>query len=115
MWIGIETSPNEIRKVGFNHLREPDMEREPGKVQRVLAGDARFGGFVLHHFSSYQKWLQKSERPALLITVLIDLQRARPQVYFCQLPLRFMVPHWLSFWVTQRYSPTMRHQQLSWR
>lgn len=59
VWIGIETSPNEIRKVSFDHLREPDMERELGKVQRALAGDTRFGGFVLHHFDSYQKWLQQ--------------------------------------------------------
>ena len=33
----------------------------------------------------------------------------------CQLPLRFMVPQPPSFWVAQRYRPTMRHQALSWR
>jgi len=57
--IGIETSPNDIRKVSFDHLREADMERELGKVQQALSGDPAFGGFVIHHFSSYRRWLAR--------------------------------------------------------
>ena len=57
--IGIETSPNEIRKVSFDHLREADMEQELDKVQRALSDDPAFGGFVIHHFSSYRRWLAR--------------------------------------------------------
>ena len=57
--IGIETSPNDIRKVSFDHLREADMERELGKVQQELSTDPAFGGFVIHHFSSYRAWLAR--------------------------------------------------------
>lgn len=57
--IGIETSPNDIRKVSFDHLREADMERELGTVQQALSGDPAFGGFVIHHFSSYRRWLAR--------------------------------------------------------
>lgn len=57
--LGIETGPNEIQKVSFNHLRETDMERELGKVQQALVGHPAFGGFVIHHFGTYQQWVQQ--------------------------------------------------------
>lgn len=55
--IGIETGPNEIQKVSFNHLRETDMERELGKVRQALASEPTFGGFVIHHFRTYWQWV----------------------------------------------------------
>ena len=57
VWLGIETAPNEIRKVSFYHLREADMERELAITRRALADEPAFGGFVVHHFSSYKRWL----------------------------------------------------------
>jgi hypothetical protein len=57
--IGIETGPNEIQKVSFNHLREDDMKRELGKVESVFSKEAAFSGFVIHHFGTYRKWLQQ--------------------------------------------------------
>ena len=57
VWLGIETAPNEIRKVSFNHLSETDMERELDLVRRALANDPAFGGIVVHHYSSYRRWL----------------------------------------------------------
>jgi hypothetical protein len=56
--IGIETGPNEIQKVSFNHLQEADMLRELSKVGKAYASQRAFGGFVIHHFESYQRWLQ---------------------------------------------------------
>jgi hypothetical protein len=57
VWIGVETAPNEIRKVSFHHLGEADMERELAWTQQALADEPAFGGFVVHHFSSYRRWL----------------------------------------------------------
>jgi hypothetical protein len=54
--IGIEISPNELKKITFHHLREADLERELGITQRVLGNDSAFGGFVLHHYGSYRPW-----------------------------------------------------------
>ena len=56
--IGIETGPNEIQKVSFNHLQEAEMERELSKVEQAYAGQRAFRGFVIHHFGTYKRWLQ---------------------------------------------------------
>lgn len=56
--IGIETGPNEIQKVSFNHLTEDDMNRELDKVNIVFSRYRSFGGFVIHHFETYRKWLK---------------------------------------------------------
>ncbi len=60
--IGIETTPNEIRKVSFNHLTEADMERELALTAKAFGGNPAFGGFALHHFRGYREWLQ-AQRP----------------------------------------------------
>lgn len=55
--IGIETMPNELKKVSFNHLGEPDLERELAATSRSVGGMRSFGGFVVHHYASYRRWL----------------------------------------------------------
>jgi len=55
--IGIETAPNEIRKVSFNHLREADLERELGATARAVGRMPAFGGFAVHHYAAYRRWL----------------------------------------------------------
>ncbi|MCS0633316.1 hypothetical protein NX786_28660 [Telluria mixta] len=55
--IGVETMPNAIRKVSFHHLREGDMERELAETARAVAGLPGFGGFAIHHYAAYRRWL----------------------------------------------------------
>ncbi|WP_020652838.1 hypothetical protein [Massilia niastensis] len=55
--IGVETLPNTIRKVSFHHLKEADMERELGLTAKSVGAMPAFGGFVIHHYQSYRKWL----------------------------------------------------------
>jgi chitinase len=57
--LGIETGPNEIQKVSFNHLQEADMLRELSKVENAYSRQGAWGGFVIHHFESYRRWLQQ--------------------------------------------------------
>lgn len=62
VWIGIETMPNEIKKVSFEHLKEADMERELAAAQEGFAQSPAFLGFVVHHYGSYRKWLSRQGR-----------------------------------------------------
>lgn len=55
--IGVETMPNAIKKVSFHHLREADLERELGETREAVGTMPSFGGFVVHHYGSYRKWL----------------------------------------------------------
>jgi hypothetical protein len=55
--IGVEILPNAIRKVSFHHLREADMERELAETARAVAGAPAFGGFAIHHYAAYRRWL----------------------------------------------------------
>jgi len=59
--IGIETTPNEIKKVSFNHLAEADMERELALAERSFTGQPAFVGFVIHHFRGYRVWLESGQ------------------------------------------------------
>jgi len=59
VWLGIETSPGEIRKLSFDHLRPIQMEHELGLVRQALAAEPAFGGFVIHHYGSYRRWLAR--------------------------------------------------------
>jgi hypothetical protein len=56
--IGIETGPNEIKKVSFNHLTEIDMNRELALVYKAFASQRAFAGFVIHHFDTYKNWVR---------------------------------------------------------
>jgi hypothetical protein len=55
--LGVETGPNEIRKVSFNHLSPAQMNHELGLVQQALSHDKAFSGFVIHHYGTYRRWL----------------------------------------------------------
>lgn len=55
--IGVETMANAIRKVSFHHLREGDMERELAETVRAVSGSSGFGGFAIHHYAAYRRWL----------------------------------------------------------
>jgi hypothetical protein len=55
--IGVETMPNEIRKVSFHHLREADLERELAATSRSVGTMRSFGGYVVHHYAAYRRWL----------------------------------------------------------
>ncbi|MEN9888460.1 MAG: hypothetical protein RL559_497 [Pseudomonadota bacterium] len=55
--LGVETSPNEIRKLSFHHKTPAQMAHELGLVRQALADEPAFGGFVVHHYGSYRRWL----------------------------------------------------------
>jgi hypothetical protein len=55
--IGIETAPNEIRKVSFHHLGEAELERELAATSRSVGAMRAFGGYVIHHYAAYRRWL----------------------------------------------------------
>lgn len=55
--IGVETMPNATRKVSFHHLREGDMERELAATTRAVGESPGFGGFAIHHYAAYRRWL----------------------------------------------------------
>lgn len=59
--LGVETTPNEIQKVSFNHLTEADMERELATAEAYFKSQKAFGGFVVHHYRGYRQWLQKQK------------------------------------------------------
>lgn len=61
--IGLETTPNDIKKVSFNHLTEADLEREVALAAAAFSKEPAFDGFVLHHYRGYRRWLdgQKKE------------------------------------------------------
>nr|WP_155440011.1 hypothetical protein [Pseudoduganella ginsengisoli] len=58
VWLGVETLPNDLKKVSFEHLREADMERELALAKRSFEDNSAFGGFVIHHYGQYQRWLK---------------------------------------------------------
>lgn len=55
--LGIETSPSDIRKLSFNHMKPEQMAHELQLVRQALSGDPAFAGFVVHHYGSYRRWL----------------------------------------------------------
>jgi len=57
--IGVEVTPNEVRKVSFSRLGEEDLERELALAGEAFAREPAFDGFVLHHYESYRSWLDK--------------------------------------------------------
>jgi len=62
LWVGVETMPNSIKKVSFEHLGEADMERELAAAQQGFAPSPAFLGFAVHHYGSYRKWLSRQGR-----------------------------------------------------
>lgn len=55
--IGIETMPNALKKVSFHHLGEADLERELAATSRSVEKMRSFGGYVVHHYAAYRRWL----------------------------------------------------------
>lgn len=58
--LGVETAPNEIAKLTFDGLTPVRMSQVLGEVERALAGQPAFGGFVIHHYGSYRRWLERT-------------------------------------------------------
>lgn len=62
--IGVEVTPNEIQKVSFDHLTEPEMERELALAEKAFRGEPAFAGFAIHNFRGYKAWLQRKPEAA---------------------------------------------------
>lgn len=54
--IGLELTPNELKKVTFNHLSEADLEREITATEAAYGKSKAFAGFALHHYRGYRVW-----------------------------------------------------------
>ncbi|MDD5210548.1 MAG: hypothetical protein PHV36_14250 [Elusimicrobiales bacterium] len=55
--VGVEVTPNELQKVSFNHLGEPELERELALAEKAFRAEPAFAGFAIHHFRGYKVWL----------------------------------------------------------
>jgi hypothetical protein len=60
--IGLELTPNELKKVTFNHRREADLEREMAATEKAYGKSKAFGGFALHHYRGYREWVAKQRK-----------------------------------------------------
>ena len=60
--IGLELTPNELRKVTFNHRSEADLERETAATQAVYGNSKAFAGFAFHHYGAYREWVQAQRK-----------------------------------------------------
>ena len=60
--IGLELTPNELKKVTFNHLREADLEREMAATEAAYGKSEAFGGFALHHYRGYREWVGRQRK-----------------------------------------------------
>lgn len=55
--VGVEVTPNEVKKVSFSRLGEEEMERELALAAGAFGPEPAFAGFVIHHYASYRAWL----------------------------------------------------------
>lgn len=55
--VGVEVTPNEVKKVSFSRLGEADLERELALAAGAFSPEPAFAGFVIHHYASYRAWL----------------------------------------------------------
>jgi len=60
--IGLELTPNELKKVTFNHRREADLAREIAATETAYGTSKAFGGFALHHYRGYREWVEKQRK-----------------------------------------------------
>lgn len=60
--IGLEIGPSEPAKVTFQHLGLADLQREMELARQAFASDPAFGGFALHHYGEWRRWLQRQRR-----------------------------------------------------
>jgi len=56
--IGLELTPNELKKVTFNHRREADLAREMAATEAAYGKSEAFDGFALHHYRGYREWVE---------------------------------------------------------
>lgn len=56
--IGLELTPNELKKVTFNHRREADLAREMAATEKAYGKSKAFDGFALHHYRGYREWVE---------------------------------------------------------
>lgn len=54
--VGVEASPDALRKVSFHHPGEPEMERALEATRRAFAESPASGGFAIHHYAAYRRW-----------------------------------------------------------
>ncbi|WP_266168870.1 hypothetical protein [Dyella subtropica] len=57
--IGLEVSPNEIDKVTFDKVGPKVFEQEVRKVEQALRDEPSFGGFAIHHYRAYRRWVER--------------------------------------------------------
>jgi len=55
--IGLELTPNALKKVTFHHRREADLQHEMAATQAAYARSKAFAGFALHHYRGYREWV----------------------------------------------------------
>jgi hypothetical protein len=55
--VGVEVAPAEPKKVSFDGLREADLEQALAATGEAYQDNPAFGGFVIHHFTAYRRWL----------------------------------------------------------
>ncbi|KQY49425.1 hypothetical protein ASD14_15090 [Lysobacter sp. Root494] len=60
--IGLELTPNELKKVTFHHRHEADLEREMAATEEAYGKSRAFAGFALHHYRGYREWAEKQRR-----------------------------------------------------
>jgi hypothetical protein len=59
--IGLELTPNSLKKVTFNHLSEADLAREMALTERAYRDSPAFAGFALHHYGGYRVWVDSAK------------------------------------------------------
>lgn len=60
--VGLEIGPGEPAKVTFRHLSAADLQREMALTRQAFADNPAFGGFALHHYGEWRRWLQRQRR-----------------------------------------------------
>jgi len=55
--IGLELTPNALKKVTFHHRSEADLQHEMAATQAAYARSKAFAGFALHHYRGYREWV----------------------------------------------------------
>lgn len=63
--IGLELTPNELKKVTFNHRTEADLQRETAATEAAYGTSKAFGGFVFHHYRGYRDWVDAQRGQAV--------------------------------------------------
>ena len=60
--IGLELTPNKLKKVTFNHRSEADLRRETAATEAAYGKSDAFGGFAFHHYRGYREWVDAQQK-----------------------------------------------------